>query len=108
MVPVITAEHFSLTPIMRDSVEKFLSKIDRLLPEQATIRFFLRVDQKNHYRAVIRAHFGHEELIAEGAGYDFHSSLSIAVGGLKSQILKLKNRNASKKHHIRRHAHAAA
>lgn len=71
MPMLITAEHFTLNPSLKEQIEAKLSKIEDLLPPGAKLRLFLKRNLRNGahgYQAVLSVHANQKDLACSEKG----------------------------------------
>ena len=90
MIPIITSEHLTLTPALKQDVDRHLEKLTPILTQDSTLRAFLTVDRENHFQVLFKTHLDHHDLIARKSSYDLHTALTRAYKSFRRLIIETK------------------
>jgi len=103
-----TGRHIDVTPALRSHVEEHFKRIDHLFNgKPAKAHVIIEVERGRH-RSEIVLNWRKETLTATTTNSDMYQSLSLTVGKLEKQALKIKNKVIDKSHKAKRSATVAA
>ena len=95
MPMLITAEHFTLNPSLKEKVEAKLSKIENLLPQGAKLRLFLKRDLRkgaHGYQAVLSVHAKQKDIACSERGPHLLTLVSAIQSHFVRSLLAQKRR----------------
>ncbi len=105
MTTIITAEHFTLSEQTRLEIDELLSSLDPVLPEDAQLRLFLKLEGKNEMQAVLTAHLRSGDVVYTETGY----KLLPLVRSVKTHLLRqLVDRKEKRVHDRKRYGRVTA
>jgi ribosome-associated translation inhibitor RaiA len=89
---IINTEHFSLSGKYRDSVEGILENLSPMLPDDASIRLFLKKAPHELLTAILQVHARGRDFVATKTGSDLEMLVSNVESQLRRRLFKFNHR----------------
>ena len=100
MEVTVTFRHSDPSPVLRDTIERKISKLAKYFLKATQAHVILNVEKSRHIAEITLAE-NHHTLYARADSHDMYRSLDDAVLKMQRQLKKLKEK--IKAHHLHRH-----